>query len=606
MKAENIKYIEDDKEYVLLRPNIYIGSIAKNEVDTYLLEHNKFVKKEIKYVPAFLKILDEIISNSVDEAIKTNFKYANKIEVTTDVYGRISISDNGRGLSSEIEETTNLPQSVIAFTKLKAGSNFEKEQVSIGQNGVGASLVNIFSKEFTVETSDGIKKTHLVCKNNLDTFTYNQRKCHQQFTKVEYLPDYERLNLTLDETHLKMIEKRIINLSLTYPKINFKFNNKKISTTLRNYVSLFGDSEAFIFNSDNVDIAILSNQSETEYISFVNGVDTFKHGQHLTVFQRLLTKALKETNKRVFQDININQLLTNCKVIIVVKNFKNPQFSAQIKDELTNAYDEVKKHFDIDFDQLLNVIARNKDFIENLKAYSKALEKIKERKTLEKDEKKLKRQKIVKYLPPISSKLNQCHLYICEGDSALAQLNSVRDRFTSGYPLRGKIINPRTCKIDKILENENLRDLISIMGLKVSDDSIKNFKFKSIRILTDQDFDGNAIAAQLLNLFQCFWSNLLKEGKVFRVLTPLIIARRGNQKKSFYSLEDYYKYQKDYKILEYNKGLASLSREEYEKIITNPQLIKFKSTEKTEGVLELVFGKSNQNERKDWLNQDDV
>ena len=604
MKADNIKYIEDDREYVLLRPNIYIGSIAKNKVETYLLNKNKFIKEYIEYTPALIKLFDEIIINSVDESIKTDNKFANKIEVKTDVHGRISISDNGRGLSSEIEETTQLPQAVVAFTKLKAGSNFDESENTYqnGQNGVGASLVNIFSKEFTVETCDGIKKTHLVCKNNLNTFTYNQRKYNKQYTKIEFKPDYERLNSALDETHIRLIEKRLINLALTYPNISFIFNGKKLpNINLKTYAQFFSNN-FFQYSTDTTDIIIIPFQQQTEYITFVNGVDTYKHGQHLTVFQRAINKALKDTNKRIFQNLNSEQLLTNCKIIIVVKQMNNPRFSAQIKDELTNPYTDVKDHMQLDLIPFLDQLARDKNYLKSIQEYAKAIENVQELQKIKKEEKKLKKQKIVKYLPPISKKLSDCHLYICEGDSALAQLINVRDKFTAGYPLKGKIINPRTATAQKLLQNETITDLVSILGLKLSSKDISNFRFKSIRILTDADTDGNCICMQLINIFQLYWPELIKQNKISRVLTPLILAKKDKQIKEFYSLEEYYKYQKEYKIIEYNKGLGSLNKNQYAKIITAPKLINFNVTSESERLLDMIFGESKEDERKEWLN----
>jgi DNA gyrase/topoisomerase IV subunit B len=607
MKADKIRYIESDIEYVLTRPNLYIGSTQKNQIETYLMEECKFVKKQIEYIPAFLKIFDEILTNSVDEAIKTNFKYANKIEVNIDVYGRIVLSDNGRGLSSEIEENTKLPQAVIAFTKLKAGSNFDGDRIGAGQNGVGASLVNIFSKEFDVETSDGIKKTSLHCENNLSKSEYSQRKNSQRYTTVSYLPDYERLNMTqMDSVHFALIEKRVINMALCFPEITFVFNGKKINKcNLKEYVKMF-DADPVIFSesTENVDIAIVPFQNETETISFVNGVDTTKHGQHLTVFNSLLNKALKDNKKTA--EITLAQFLTNCKVFIILKKIKNASFSAQIKDELTNTFTEIKDYFNIDFEKLLSSMLRNKEFYEAVKGYSDAIKNLNDRKLLEKDEKKLKKLKVAKFIAPISSNLEYCNFYICEGDSAIGQLINVRNNFTAGYPLRGKVINPRTSSAKKLLENENMRDLIALLGLKLSSPSIENFKYRAIYILTDQDTDGDCIAAQLLNIFYTYWPDLIKSGKVYRVLSPLIIAKHNTTKelKHFYSLTDFHENQLNYSILEYNKGLGSLSREEYQKLIDNPNLIKFSDTDTTEAKLQMLFGK-NADERKDWLNGED-
>lgn len=612
MKAEQIRYIEDDNQYVLMKPNIYIGSTQKNQVDTYLCENNKFEKKTIEYIPAFIKIIDEVCANCVDEFIKTNGKFANKIKIETDQVGRITISDNGRGLSSEIEPTTQLPQAVIAFTKLKAGSNFEKESESIGQNGVGASLVNIFSKEFFVETSDGIKKTTINCSNNNSKLTWNQRKNTQQYTIVSFLPDYPRFNMeTLDEISLKLIEKRLINLNLTYPEISFTFNGKVLpKMTLKNYINMF-EQDCLFFSeySENVDIAIIPWQKETEFISFVNGVDTYKHGQHLVVFNRLMEKAIKDSSSKILKDVTLNQLLTNCKVILIVKKMKNPTFSAQIKDELTNSYSEVKEYFKVDFDHLIVSMLRNKEFANAIQEYSDAINRLNERKNLEKDEKKLKKHKVSKYLAPISNRLDMCHFYLCEGDSAIAQLINVRDNFTAGYPMKGKAIpNPRTAKMQKLLNNETLRDILALCGLKLSSPSIDDFKFKSIRILTDSDSDGDCITSQLLNIFYTFWPDLFKQNKIHRVISPLIIAKHKKTKNEeiFYSLAEFIKEQNNYDILEYNKGLGSLTLKEYEKLVKEPKIIEFTIDEFTDQKFELLFGKGQQDNRKEWLNGDET
>jgi DNA gyrase/topoisomerase IV subunit B len=605
MRADEIKYIENEIEYVLLRPGIYVGSTEKNQKDTYILVDGKFQKQTIEYIPAFEKMIDELLSNSVDEAIKTNFKYGNKIEVITDVSGKISIVDNGRGISSSVEPTTQLPQAVVALTKLKAGSNFSKESASIGQNGVGASLVNIFSKSFEVETSDGIKKTTIHCSDNLSKMTFSQRSSKHQGTKITYLPDYPRLNMEgLNSAHLSLIEKRILNLSLCYPEITFSFNGNKIpKMNLKSYTQLFGESgTVFQDTTDNLDIAIVPFQESSELISFVNGIDTSKHGQHLTVFNRLFEKALKETKKT--QDIPLNQFLNNCRVFILLKNVNNPSFSSQIKDELTNSYADVKKYFDgLSFDKMIASMMRNKEFSSYIQEYNSTMQRLKERKDLAKDEKQLKKHKVAKFLAPISSRTEFCNFYICEGDSAFAQLINVRNNFTAGYPLRGKVINPRTASAKKLLDNENMKDLIALLGLRLSEPSIEGFKWKSICILTDADNDGTGICAQLLNIFYTYWPDLINKGKVFRVMSPLIIAKHKTTKVKdvFYSLKDFVKKQEEYDILEYNKGLGSLDKEEYRKLVDNPVLIKFSDLETTERTLDKVFGKCNQDERKDWL-----
>jgi len=323
------------------------------------------------------------------------------------------------------------------------------------------------------------------------------------------------------------------------------------------------------------------------------------------LFNTLLNKALKENKKTA--DISLTQFLTNCKVFILLKKIKNASFSAQIKDELTNPYNEIKSYFNNDFDKLLSNMLKNKEFYEAVKNYADAIKNLNDRKSLEKDEKKLKKLKVAKFIPSISSKLEYCNFYICEGDSAIGQLINVRNNFTAGYPLRGKVINPRTSSAKKLLDNENICDLVALLGLKLSSPSIENFKYRAIYILTDADTDGDCIAAQLLNIFYTYWPDLINKGKVFRVISPLIIAKHNQTKQvdNFYSLTDFYTKQTEYSILEYNKGLGSLSQEEYKKLIDNPKLVKFSHTDCTEQKLEMLFGKNSADERKDWLSNDE-
>ncbi len=606
MKAEKIKYIEDDIEYVLMKSGIYIGSIEPNQIETYIFKDEKLKKETIEHIPAFLKLFDEVISNSVDEAIKTDFRFANKIEIKADKTG-ITIIDNGRGISSLPEENTGLPQAVVALTKLKAGSNFKEERSGLGQNGVGAALVNIFSKKFNVDTSDGIKKTIITCKNNLSTMKFSQKKCSKQYTKISYLPDYERLNMIgLDEIHLSLIRKRLLSINLCYPQISLVFNGSKLGkSTLKNYINMFDSSSvSFISQNEFIDIAIMPFQEKSEYLTFVNGNETLKHGQHLEVFNRLFKKAIKNHKSKSINQISLNNFLTNCRVIIILKNMKNASFPAQIKNELTNSYSDVKTYFkDVDFESFLMTILRNKEFKDCMKEYAEALLKIAERKELGKDEKKLKKRNVSKFLAPISNRKKFCNFYLCEGDSAIAQLINVRNNFVAGYPLRGKVINPRKATLKDVMNNDIMKDLLHLLGLKLSSPSIEKFKYKAIYILTDSDVDGDAIAMQLLNIFYTFWPDLIHQGKIFRVLSPLIIAKHKKTKelKIFYSIVEFNKNNELYDILEYNKGLGSLDLKEYRKLVDSPELIEFTATDNTEAMLDMLFGKSNEDKRKQWL-----
>ena len=225
----NIVTLLSDKSHVLKRSNRYLGSIIKCTISRfYLNDDDEIVYGDIDYVPALIKIIREIIDNSIDEYIRTNGRYANKIKI---IIGKdqIIVEDNGRGIPvvNAVDENGNeidilMPE--LAWTNLKAGSNFDDNEDSTtpGQNGEGSSLVAIWSKEFIGETCDGSNYFKIICKDNLDAKEVIKKTSKRKFTKVSFKPDLERMGLTeIDKIHKKLIEFDVLFLKETYKDINF-------------------------------------------------------------------------------------------------------------------------------------------------------------------------------------------------------------------------------------------------------------------------------------------------------------------------------------------------------------------------------------------------
>ena len=169
-----------DKEHVIRRPGMYIGSVSNESYDRFLF--GKWVN--VKYVSGLIKIIDEVIDNSVDEAIRTDFKFSNKISVDID-NTEVTITDNGRGIPQAnviTPEGEEIPGPVAAWTKTKAGGNFgdDKERKTGGQNGVGSSLTNIFSTKFTGVTSDGHNELTVSCSNGSDNVSWKSKPSKTQ------------------------------------------------------------------------------------------------------------------------------------------------------------------------------------------------------------------------------------------------------------------------------------------------------------------------------------------------------------------------------------------------------------------------------------------
>ena len=193
---------------------------------------NKFEYKQYQKIQAFEKIINEILDNCVDEALRTNFEFANLIEVNIE-NNTVNIKDNGRGvpITNIVDDKgKKISQLEAAFTRARAGSNFSDDnRQTIGTNGVGSFCCAVFSKQFEVrvKSKDGVG--NLICKNNLSSHKckVNLKKTSgKTFTEVSFIPDYERFGLQgFDENHQNLLYTRLINLSISYPKIKFNFNN---------------------------------------------------------------------------------------------------------------------------------------------------------------------------------------------------------------------------------------------------------------------------------------------------------------------------------------------------------------------------------------------
>jgi DNA topoisomerase-2 len=201
---------------------MYIGAVDITSKDVFILENDKFYFKTISYNPGFLKIFDEILDNSIDEAIRTNFEFANTISIYYNDE-MFTIEDNGRGVPQSLID--GVPQAVIAFTEARAGSNFNESTKAngIGTNGIGSFLTNVYSKYFNVETCDGKNKLTLTSINNAESFTYNIKSTTKKGTSVSFKPDLEKFKMQgVDDIYFDLIKNRCLHLAQCFPEIKFK------------------------------------------------------------------------------------------------------------------------------------------------------------------------------------------------------------------------------------------------------------------------------------------------------------------------------------------------------------------------------------------------
>ena len=602
MKSDQIKLLSD-RDHILKRPNMYIGNTNTIEkLDWFLIDDNKkkMIYKEMWYNAAYYKLINEILDNAVDEYIKTNGKYSNKIKITLKEDLTFIIKDNGRGLPTLPFKIGQKPQAYIAFTNLRAGSNFNEERNSIGQNGVGASLTNVFSKYFYVKTSDENNCFIMTCENNMSNIKYNIKKKGRRGTEIKFKLDDSKFdsieNITYTDIY-NMILKRILEIRLTY-NINFTVNNKQIKENILDYMSESSGS----LSKDNYQVSIYFIKDHKN-ISYVNSLYTYDGGTHENYIIYKITAKLRELIKKKFKyDMKPTQIQQNFYCCISMK-IKNPEFDSQNKTLLIN------KDLNIDSNIIEKMVV--KSFKRNIDYWKEILSEItndaeeKNFKMMQKKQKKIIKDKIENYIDIEGRNYNNAILCIFEGLSAISNLMKVRDnKKHAGYSLKGKIANVYEMTNSEVLKNKEISEIMSICDLKFGDSS--KFKFKEIAICTDNDLDGCHIFVMIINFFIKYFPELIKKKKIVRYLSPIIGISKGKNKKFFYDIVDWKKIQHKYINwkYEYYKGLGSLDDQEYTEMINNPTKIIVSLDDEYKESIDMAFNHKRTDDRKKWLMED--
>lgn len=561
----------NDVQHLLLRPGIYIGSIQPVESKTYFYneKEQKFEYKEFTYIPAFCKIINEILDNSLDEAIRTNFKKGNEIQVIIKD-DTIKIMDNGRGVPVEEDPATKTSQLELAFTRARAGSNFDdSDRNTIGQNGVGSFCTNCFSKSFKVTSITGKKKGILTCKDNL-----KETKCRvldfdskETGTTVEFIPDVQRFGLkSIDDNHINLIYQRLLFLSISYPEITFKFNKKTIRfRNNKNFLSAFSDHFALIQGQKYLIGVLPNNYDDFVSKSFVNGADCINGGNHIDYLHSEIVGRLKDKLEKKYPNIKAGDIKNKLTYIVTFRDFINAQFDSQTKEKLANNVNDIKEFLkDADWDKLVQSIYKTEQIIQPIVESFKIKEELKNRQSLDKISKTKGTFKCQKFYP--ATEQNK-YIFITEGDSSCGSLIGCLSRKQIGfYATRGVPLNAYDASITKLTQNQQLTDLIKILDLKLNSDK-QTLTYDNIVIASDQDLDGYRISSLYIGFFMKYCPSLIKAGKLKRFYTPIMVFKEKNKiKHFFFSMQEYNEFINKNNIngltLQYYKGLGSWERED--------------------------------------------
>ena len=592
-----------DREHVLARTNVYLGSTSCEQSAGII----NFEYKTKMIVPALIKMVEEVYQNSIDEHIRTNGKFATNIDVcinhTLDGV-EIEVSDNGRGIPQEM--INGVPRPVLAWTELRAGSNFDDTvRVGAGTNGMGAALTNIFSKTFIGTTCDSTNKLTVTCYDNMQSISHKITKGLKHGTNVKFIPDLSRFNLLeFDEDHVEVIYDRILNLAILYPTIKFTFNNEKIhfkniKTVAKNFSesAVSGECENFAFV-----FAPAGSEEEFRLLSYVNGIYIKNGGTHVNYVLDQVITTLKEHIKKKFKiDVLPNQIKQHLLFASWISKFPSLRFDSQTKERITNTYSEVSAHLkDIDFDKIAKQILNTPEILDPMIVAILYKKEMADKLALAKKQKSVTKLRVVNHIAATDPNPEKRTLFIAEGLSAISGLLAVRNpKTTGGYPLKGKILNVRDMKPLEILKNKEISELLSIIGLEFGKPA-KNLNYGKIAVLSDQDTDGDCIFCLLLNLFSN-WPDLFLDKRIVRCTTPLYHCVKGKTEKIFYTKEEFEQFNSSGYTVNYMKGLGSLSKELYKKAINEPVFIEITIPNDTDwNSLEMAFG-SSADKRKDWM-----
>ena len=562
--ADQIQVLEG-LEAVRKRPGMYIGSTSLRG-----LHH----------------LVYEIVDNAVDEALAG---YCDTIDVQINEDNSITVKDDGRGIPTGINTKTGKSGIELVFTVLHAGGKFGGGgyKVSGGLHGVGASVVNALSEWLEVK----------VCRDGKIHHQKYQRghalggleiigNCDPEFTgtEVKFLPDktifedtvydYSVLETRLRETafltkNLKIILRDVRPEEPIEKTFHYEGGIKEFVTYLnKGKTPLYEDviyCEGTV-NNVYVEVAMQHNDAYNENsFSFVNNINTPEGGMQVEGFKRALTKTLNnyarqnKILKEKEDNLSGEDFREGLTSIISVK-IEDPQFEGQTKQKLGNS--EARTAVDsVVSEQLTYFLEQNPGVAKIICEKAVLAQRARE---AARQARETTRRKTVLDVAALPGKLSdcsdkdpkKCEIFIVEGDSAGGSAKKARVRATQAIlPLRGKILNVEKARLDRIMQNEEIRSMITAFGTGIYDEfDISKLRYDKIIIMTDADVDGAHIDTLMLTFFYRFMPELIKEGHVYLAMPPLYQVTRN--KKNYYAYSD----------AELDKILTEIGRDNQNKI----------------------------------------
>ena len=558
---DNIRTL-DWQEHIRLRPGMYIGKLG----DGSSADDGIYI------------LLKEIIDNSVDEFV---MKAGKRIEIKMDD-GKVSIRDFGRGIP--------LGKVIDAVSKMNTGGKYDSKafKKSVGLNGVGTKAVNALSDFFRVKSvRDGRMKmaefSRGVIKENFPETDSSDRNG----TEITFIPDSEIfLNFKFRKEY---VERMLRNYAYLNPGLTIVFNGEKFFSEngLKDLLEEELESDILYpivhLKEEDIEVAIThSDKSQTEtYFSFVNGQNTTQGGTHLNAFREAFVKTIREFYNKNFEAADIRKSIIAAVSIKVIE----PVFESQTKTKLGSNEIEpggiTVRTFIIDFlkNKLDNFLHKNPETAEAI--LKKIIISERERKELSGIQ-KLARER-AKKVSLHNKKLRDCRqhyndqkaarksetmIFITEGDSASGSITKSRDVETQAvFSLKGKPLNCYGLTKKVVYENEEFNLLQAALNIE---DSLEDLRYNHVIIATDADVDGMHIRLLMITFFLQFFPDLIKNGHLYILQTPLFRVRNKKETRYCYSDQERLKalneLGKNPEITRF-KGLGEISPDEFKNFI---------------------------------------